>query len=312
MRLDKMRRSSNVEDARGQRAGGGMGGLGGLGGGGRGGLKLGLGGIVLALIASWLLGIDPRVALGVVQGGAAMTGAAGGGAAGAPMGGAASTPAAAMGAPTYAAGDAAAAVLGDTEETWGEIFKAGGAQYQPPVLKLFSGEVVTACGRANSGAGPFYCPGDQKVYIDLSFWKELETQFKAAGDFAQAYVIAHEVGHHIQTITGISKQVREAQSRANKAQQNQLQVLMELQADCYAGIWAHHAERSRQILEQGDIEEALAAASAVGDDTIQKRMQGYVQPESFTHGTAQQRMQWFKRGLETGSMQSCDTFKAGA
>jgi predicted metalloprotease len=228
------------------------------------------------------------------------------------MGGAASTPAAAMGAPTDAAGDAAAAVLGDTEETWGEIFKAGGAQYQPPVLKLFSGEVVTACGRANSGAGPFYCPGDQKVYIDLSFWKELETQFKAAGDFAQAYVIAHEVGHHIQTITGISKQVREAQSRANKAQQNQLQVLMELQADCYAGIWAHHAERSRQILEQGDIEEALAAASAVGDDTIQKRMQGYVQPESFTHGTAQQRMQWFKRGLETGSMQSCDTFKAGA
>ena len=310
MRLDKMRRSSNVEDARGQRAGGGMGGLGGLGGGGRGGLKLGLGGIVLALIASWLLGIDPRVALGVVQGGAAMTG---GGAGGASMGGAAgATPAAAMGAPTDAAGDAAAAVLGDTEETWGEIFKAGGAQYKPPVLKLFSGEVVTACGRANSGAGPFYCPGDQKVYIDLTFWKELETQFKAAGDFAQAYVIAHEVGHHIQTITGISKQVREAQSRANKAQQNQLQVLMELQADCYAGIWAHHAERSRQILEQGDIEEALAAASAVGDDTIQKRMQGYVQPESFTHGTAQQRMQWFKRGLETGSMQACDTFKAGA
>jgi hypothetical protein len=306
MRLDKMRRSSNVEDARGQRAGGGgLGGLGGLGGGGRGGLKLGLGGIVLALLASWLLGIDPRVALGVAQVG---TSAMGGGAAG----GSAAAPAAALGTPTDAAGDAASAVLGDTEETWTEIFKAGGAQYRPPVLKLFSGEVVTACGRANSGAGPFYCPGDQKVYIDLSFWNELETQFKAAGDFAQAYVIAHEVGHHIQTITGISKQVREAQSRASKAQQNQLQVLMELQADCYAGIWAHHAERSRQILEQGDIEEALAAASAVGDDTIQKRMQGYVQPESFTHGTAQQRMQWFKRGLETGSMQACDTFKAGA
>jgi predicted metalloprotease len=296
MRLDKMRRSSNVEDARGQRAGGG----------GRGGLKLGLGGIVLALLASWLLGIDPRVALGVAQVGTSVMG--GGGAAG----GSAAAPAAALGTPTDAAGDAASAVLGDTEETWTEIFKAGGAQYKPPVLKLFSGEVVTACGRANSGAGPFYCPGDQKVYIDLSFWNELETQFKAAGDFAQAYVIAHEVGHHIQTITGISKQVREAQSRASKAQQNQLQVLMELQADCYAGIWAHHAERSRQILEQGDIEEALAAASAVGDDTIQKRMQGYVQPESFTHGTAQQRMQWFKRGLETGSMQSCDTFKGGA
>jgi predicted metalloprotease len=296
MRLDKMRRSSNVEDARGQRAGGG----------GRGGLKLGLGGIVLALLASWLLGIDPRVALGVAQVGTSVMG--GGGAAG----GSAAAPAAALGTPTDAAGDAASAVLGDTEETWTEIFKAGGAQYKPPVLKLFSGEVVTACGRANSGAGPFYCPGDQKVYIDLSFWNELETQFKAAGDFAQAYVIAHEVGHHIQTITGISKQVREAQSRASKAQQNQLQVLMELQADCYAGIWAHHAERSRQILEQGDIEEALAAASAVGDDTIQKRMQGYVQPESFTHGTAQQRMQWFKRGLETGSMQACDTFKGGA
>ena len=302
MRLDKMRRSSNVEDARGQKAGGGgLGGLGGLGG-GRGGLKLGLGGIVLALIASWLLGIDPRVALGIVQVGSAVTG--GGAPAAAPTG--------VMGAPTDAAGDAASAVLGDTEETWTEIFKAGGAQYKPPVLKLFSGEVVTACGRANSGAGPFYCPGDKKVYIDLTFWNELETQFKAAGDFAQAYVLAHEVGHHIQTITGISKQVREAQARANKAQQNQLQVMMELQADCYAGIWAHHAERSRQILEQGDIEEALAAASAVGDDTIQKRMQGYVQPESFTHGTAQQRMQWFKRGLETGSMQSCDTFKAGA
>jgi predicted metalloprotease len=299
-----MRRSSNVEDARGQRASGG--GLGGLGGGGRGGLKLGLGGIVLALLASWLLGIDPRVALGVAQVGTSVMG--GGGAAG----GSAAAPAAALGTPTDAAGDAASAVLGDTEETWTEIFKAGGAQYKPPVLKLFSGEVVTACGRANSGAGPFYCPGDQKVYIDLSFWNELETQFKAAGDFAQAYVIAHEVGHHIQTITGISKQVREAQSRASKAQQNQLQVLMELQADCYAGIWAHHAERSRQILEQGDIEEALAAASAVGDDTIQKRMQGYVQPESFTHGTAQQRMQWFKRGLETGSMQACDTFKGGA
>lgn len=311
MRLDRMRRSSNVEDARGQRAGGG--GLGGLGGGGgRGGLKLGLGGIVLALIASWLLGIDPRVALGVVQGGAAVAGATGGGAGMPGMGAAPGGGSAVMGAPTDAAGDAAAAVLGDTEETWTEIFKAGGAQYKPPVLKLFSGEVVTACGRANSGAGPFYCPGDQKVYIDLTFRNELETQFKAAGDFAQAYVIAHEVGHHIQTIIGISKQVREAQARANKAQQNQLQVMMELQADCYAGIWAHHAERSRQILEQGDIEEALAAASAVGDDTIQKRMQGYVQPESFTHGTAQQRMQWFKRGLETGSMQSCDTFKAGA
>jgi uncharacterized protein len=302
MRLDKMRRSSNVEDARGQRAGGG-----GMSGGGRGGMKLGLGGIVLALIASWLFGIDPRVALGIVQVGSAVTGAGGGG-----MPGAGSAPTGVIGAPKDAAGDAAAAVLGDTEETWTEIFKAGGAQYQPPVLKLFSGEVVTACGRANSGAGPFYCPGDQKVYIDLSFWNELETQFKAAGDFAQAYVIAHEVGHHIQTITGTSKQVREAQARASKAQQNQLQVMMELQADCYAGIWAHHAERSRQILEQGDLEEALAAASAVGDDTIQKRMQGYVQPESFTHGTAQQRTQWFKRGLETGSMQSCDTFKAGA
>jgi predicted metalloprotease len=278
-----------------------------MGGGGRGGMKLGLGGIVLALIASWLFGIDPRVALGIVQVGSAVTGAGGGG-----MPGAASAPTGVIGAPKDAAGDAAAAVLGDTEETWTEIFKAGGAQYQPPVLKLFSGEVVTACGRANSGAGPFYCPGDQKVYIDLSFWNELETQFKAAGDFAQAYVIAHEVGHHIQTITGTSKQVREAQARASKAQQNQLQVMMELQADCYAGIWAHHAERSRQILEQGDLEEALAAVSAVGDDTIQKRMQGYVQPESFTHGTAQQRTQWFKHGLETGSMQSCDTFKAGA
>ena len=225
MRLDKMRRSSNVEDARGQRAGGG-----GMGDGGRGGMKLGLGGIVLALIASWLFGIDPRVALGIVQVGSAVTGAGGGG-----MPGAGSAPTGVIGAPKDAAGDAAAAVLGDTEETWTEVFKAGGAQYQPPVLKLFSGEVVTACGRANSGAGPFYCPGDQKVYIDLSFWNELETQFKAAGDFAQAYVIAHEVGHHIQTITGTSKQVREAQARRRQPHQPGSNTIFKSQAPWVRG-----------------------------------------------------------------------------
>jgi predicted metalloprotease len=202
-----------------------------------------------------------------------------------------------------------AAVLGDTEDTWGALFQAGGARYEPPTLVLFENSVVTDCGAASSVAGPFYCPADRKVYIDLSFYRELETQFQAPGDFARAYVLAHEVGHHVQTLLGTSDQVRKAQARASETQRNQLQVMMELQADCYAGIWAHHANRSRQILESGDVEEALGAASAVGDDTIQRRVQGEVVPESFTHGSAQQRVQWFRRGLESGSLEGCDTFR---
>jgi uncharacterized protein len=199
-------------------------------------------------------------------------------------------------------------VLKDTEDTWTEVFQSRGADYQEPVLVLFSDATQSACGTGQSAMGPFYCPADHKVYLDLSFFHDLETRFGAPGDFAQAYVVAHEVGHHVQTITGISDKVRSAQQSASKEEANALQVRMELQADCYAGIWAHHADRTRHVLEEGDVEEALQAASAVGDDTIQRRTQGTVVPESFTHGSAEQRQSWFRRGLEHGSIQACDTF----
>ncbi len=200
------------------------------------------------------------------------------------------------------------AVLGDTEDTWSAIFQANGAQYVPPKLVLFTQQVQTACGFADAAVGPFYCPGDQKVYIDLAFYDELKSRFQAPGDFAQAYVLAHEVGHHVQNLMGTERKLRAAQERASKVEANQLQVKMELQADCYAGVWAHNADRARHVIEQGDVEEALTAASAVGDDTIQRRTQGHVVPDSFTHGSAEQRMSWFKRGLETGSVPACDTF----
>ena len=285
MKTDNSRRSSNIEDRRGmQPARGGA------------GIKLGLGGTLLALAAAWFLGIDPRMLLGAMQATQQLPGAA------------TPTQQVASGTPQDAAGDWMAAVLGDTEDTWGQIFASGGAQYMPPTLVLFDDAVDSGCGSASAGAGPFYCPRDQKIYIDLDFYRELETQFQAPGDFARAYVLAHEVGHHVQTILGTSQQVREAQARSNETRRNQLQVMMELQADCYAGIWAHHANRSRQILEGGDVDEALGAAAAVGDDTIQRRMQGQVVPESFTHGSAMQRAEWFRRGLDSGSMQACDTF----
>jgi predicted metalloprotease len=201
-------------------------------------------------------------------------------------------------------------VLADTEDTWDVLFKQNGHSYRKPKLVLFRGAVQSACGIGQAAMGPFYCPGDQKVYIDLSFFDDLKRRYKAPGDFAQAYVLAHEVGHHVQTITGISQKVRQAKARASKTQANQLSVMMELQADCYAGIWAHHADRSRQILETGDVEEALGAASAVGDDRIQKKSKGYVNPDSFTHGSAEQRVRWFKVGLNKGSVKECDTFSA--
>jgi len=207
-------------------------------------------------------------------------------------------------------GQFVARVLGETEDTWGEIFRAGGQEYPPPRLVLFSEAAQSACGFASAASGPFYCPGDQKVYIDLAFFRQLETEFHAGGDFAMAYVLAHEVGHHVQTVLGISDKVRATQQRASQEQANQLQVRMELQADCFAGVWAQHANAKRQILEPGDIEEAMRAAAAVGDDVIQKRVQGYVVPESWTHGSAQQRQQWFSRGFESGSLQACDTFAA--
>jgi hypothetical protein len=205
-----------------------------------------------------------------------------------------------------------ARVLGSTERTWTEIFAAAGQTYEKPTLVLFSGAVESACGFAQAASGPFYCGADHKLYIDLSFYRELRERFAAPGDFAQAYVIAHEVGHHVQNLLGIMSRVQGLQRRANSQQQaNTLSVRVELQADCLAGIWANHAHRERNILEQGDVEGGLNAAAQIGDDRMQKRAQGYVVPDGFTHGSAEQRVRWFRRGIESGNLQQCDTFSAG-
>jgi predicted metalloprotease len=206
--------------------------------------------------------------------------------------------------------DFVAAVLGSTEETWSDIFARGGRTYHKPVLVLFTGAVQSACGYAQAAVGPFYCPPDQKLYIDLAFYRDLQDRFRAPGDFAQAYVIAHEVGHHVQNLLGIAGKVQASRQRASERQSNELSVRMELQADCLAGIWAAHANRSKRILEPGDIDEGLNAAAAVGDDRMQQASRGYVSPESFTHGSARQRMHWFRRGLESGDLKACDTFAA--
>ncbi|MEP7243998.1 MAG: neutral zinc metallopeptidase [Gammaproteobacteria bacterium] len=277
MRWQGSRRSSNVEDYRGSRFGGG-------------GLKLGVGGTLIALVAGYFLGIDPRVILGLTQS--------------LPAGPA---PTAVEGAPTDEEGQFISAVLGDTEDTWSAVFQANGSQYTPPKLVLFNGQVQSACGSASAAVGPFYCPGDHKVYLDLGFYQELKTRFNAPGDFAQAYVLAHEVGHHVQTLLGIEDKVRSAQNGAPKEQANQLQVKMELQADCFAGVWAHTTD-SRKLLEAGDVEEALGAAAAIGDDRLQKQAGARVNPESWTHGSSEQRVHWFRRGLENGSVDACDTF----
>ena len=281
MRWDDLRQSSNVEDVRGST-------------GGR-GLKLGVGGTLLALVVSYFLGIDPRVILGLMS--AAPTQPA---------------PVATQGTPQDAQGRFIAAVLGETEDTWGAIFQADGSRYVPPKLVLYRDQMPTACGTGSAAAGPFYCPLDRKVYLDLGFFQQLSDQFQAPGQFAEAYVLAHEVGHHVQNLLGIADKVRDAQQRASEAQANQLSVRLELQADCFAGVWAKHADQTKHILEQGDVESALRAAAAVGDDTIQKRSRGYVVPESFTHGSAAERTAWFKRGLASGSIQDCDTFAAGS
>jgi uncharacterized protein len=204
--------------------------------------------------------------------------------------------------------DFVSVVLADTEETWQGIFRQRGGSYREPKLVLFRGAVKSACGLTQSATGPFYCPGDQKVYIDLSFYSELKNRFKAPGDFAQAYVIAHEVGHHVQTLLGISQQVQQAKQGLSQVDGNKLTVRQELQADCFAGVWANHADRARQLLESGDIEEGLTAASAIGDDRLQKQSRGYVTPDSFTHGSSAQRVRWFKIGLKQGELKSCDTF----
>jgi predicted metalloprotease len=203
-----------------------------------------------------------------------------------------------------------AVVLADTEDTWHILFSKIGKTYREPTLVLFSGAVESACGYAQAAMGPFYCPADQKVYIDLSFYRDLKNRHQAPGDFAQAYVIAHEIGHHVQTLLGISEKVHSVRSRVSQVEGNKLSVMQELQADCFAGVWAHHANRSRQILEEGDIEEALNAASAIGDDRLQQRGRGYVTPDSFTHGSSRQRVSWFRQGIEKGDMGQCNTFKA--
>jgi uncharacterized protein len=215
-------------------------------------------------------------------------------------------PAAHYGTPQDEQGRFIAAVLGETEDTWGAIFQSRGAEYVPPKLVLYRDAIPTACGSGSAAAGPFYCPLDRKVYLDLSFFQQLSDEFQAPGQFAEAYVLAHEVGHHVQNLLGIADRVRAAQQHVSEAEANQLSVKLELQADCFAGVWAHHADETKHILEQGDIESALRAASAVGDDTLQRRTQGYVVPDSFTHGTSAERVAWFKRGFAGGSIESCD------
>lgn len=283
MRWQGSRKSSNIEDRRGMKLRG---------------APLGVGATVVALGVAYVFGIDPRVVMGLIQGGSALVQT--------------QDQQGKAGTPQDEAAQFMAAVLGETEDTWTAIFQASGQQYVPPTLVLFSDQVNSACGSASAAVGPFYCPGDSKVYIDLSFYDELKSKFQAPGDFAQAYVLAHEVGHHIQNLTGVAEKVHNAKRSASEKEANQMQVRMELQADCYAGVWAHNADRARQILEQGDVEEALGAASAVGDDTLQRRAQGRVVPDSFTHGSAEQRMSWFRRGLDQGTVQACDTFQASA
>ena len=280
MRWDDLRESTNVEDVRASTGGAG--------------LRLGVGGTLLALIVSYFLGIDPRLILGLASSVPSQQAA----------------PAAHYGTPQDEQGRFFAAVLGETEDTWGAIFQAKGMEYVPPKLVLYRESIPTACGRGSSAAGPFYCPLDRKVYLDLSFFEQLADEFQAPGQFAEAYVLAHEVGHHVQNLLGIMDKVHAIQQRASETEANQLSVKLELQADCFAGVWAHHADETKHILEQGDIESALRAASAVGDDTLQRRTQGYVVPDSFTHGTSAERVYWFKRGFAGGTIASCDTFSA--
>ncbi len=294
MKWEGDRQSDNVEDRRD----GGGGGAGGGGGFGLGGRSIGLGSVAIALVAGWVFGINPLTVLGLLGGGGAQQ---------APS--AQTAPAARPPASDRPAAFVAT-VLADTEDVWREQFKAQSATYQDPKLVLFRGTTPTACGRGQSAMGPFYCPGDQKVYIDLAFYETLRTQLGAPGDFAQAYVIAHEVGHHVQNLLGISEKLDAQRGKIPEARMNALSVRLELQADCFAGVWAFHANRMRQVLEQGDIEEALNAAAQIGDDKLQRQSQGTVRPESFTHGTSAQRVGWFKRGIEAGRMGDCNTFEA--
>lgn len=303
MKWQGRERSSNIEDRRGQRGSGGLGGLGGSfgnrggirlpsGGGGKGGLS-GLLGIIVVLGIIWFAtGQNP---LDLLSGGAS-TGT---------TSSATSTQLPAQGQDDLV--DFVGVVVKETENLWGEVFAAAGQDYPEPVVVLFSGQVNSACGLADSSVGPFYCPGDSKVYIDLSFYDELHRKFGAPGDFAQAYVLAHEVGHHIQNLTGVLPEFNRRRQSLSQEQANAYSVRVELQADCYAGVWANYAGQ-QNLLERGDFEEALNAANQIGDDTLQKRMQGYAVPKTFNHGTSAQRKAWFERGFRTGNPADCDTF----
>jgi predicted metalloprotease len=290
MRWEGNRTSGNVEDARS--GGGGLGGLGGIGGRG-----IGIGTIVIALVGGAIFGINPLTILSILSGG--------GGAPVVQQQGPAQAPPA-----NDRDAQFVSTVLADTEDVWKVLFQQGGATYKEPKLVLFRGAVGTACGTGQSAMGPFYCPADQKVYIDLGFYETLKTRMGAPGDFAQAYVIAHEVGHHVQHILGITQKVEAARAGGNRAEANNASVRLELQADCFAGVWAHHAQNARQILENGDIEEAMNAAEKIGDDALQKSAGRAVVPDSFTHGSSAQRQRWFSTGIKTGSVKACDTFSA--
>ncbi len=287
MKWQGERESDNVSDVRGSGGGRGLGG----------GRSIGIGSVVVALVAGWIFGVNPLTVLGLLDGDSQGP------------------------APTRTQGQApaandtsarfVAAILASTEDVWTESFKTAGMSYRAPRLNIFRGSYPTACGRGESAMGPFYCPGDEQVYIDLSFYDTMRNRLGAPGDFAQAYVVAHEVGHHVQHLLGISDKVDAMRGRVSQAQQNAMSVRLELQADCFAGIWAKHSQQAKGWLEQGDIEEGLNAASQIGDDALQRQSTGTVRPESFTHGTSAQRVAWFKRGLASGRMADCNTFDNG-
>ena len=289
MRLDDQRESDNLEDRRA----GGMGGMR-LGGG-----RMGLGTIAIALVVSYFLGINPLTVLNMLSGGGGM-----------PAVVEQSAPPAHKPPADDQMARFVSKVLASTEDTWNEVFRASGRHYVEPKLVLFSCVTPTACGTGQAAMGPFYCPGDQKVYIDLSFYRDLKERFRAPGEFAQAYVIAHEVGHHVQNQLGIAEQVHARQQRVGRAEANALSVRMELQADCLAGVWGKRTDTMKGVLEPGDLEAALNTAAAIGDDRLQQQAQGRIVPESFTHGSSEQRVRWFKRGFESGDMNQCNTFKA--
>ena len=293
MKWEGNRESDNVEDVRGSGGGGGGGGF------GFGGRSIGIGSIVIALVGGWIFGVNPMTILSIMSGGG---------------GGSAPVQQQQGQAPAERANDRDSkfvrVVLADTEDVWTKLFREQGGTYQKPALQLYTGSTRTACGAGSSATGPFYCPADSKVYLDMSFFQLMEQRFKVEGEFAQAYVIAHEIGHHVQHAMGLTDKVDEARQRGTEKQANAMSVRLELQADCFAGVWAFHANQSRAILEQGDVDAALKAATAIGDDALQRQSQGHVVPDSFTHGSSEQRARWFKRGLDSGKVDTCDTFAA--